>query len=339
MNGRMMAKVAGAIGIALLGRQLLRSATAWRFRDKVVLITGGSRGLGLVLARRFIAEGAIVAIAARDREEIRHALQDLHQRGGQAVGWIADLTDPADAEKLVRAIMERFGRIDMVVNNAGVIQVGPIEAMSLADFHDALDSDFWSAVHVIEAALPHLRRARGRIVNIASIGGKVGVPHLIPYCAAKFALVGYSQGLRAELAKDGVVVTTICPGLMRTGSHGHAQFKGQQQREYALFSIVGSLPLMSMSAESAAAQILDACRHGDAEAILGMTARAAAFVNQLLPGATSFGMSLVARCLPTSDAKHSEAVPGSDSHSWVAPSLLTRPNENAERENNEAIAR
>jgi NAD(P)-dependent dehydrogenase (short-subunit alcohol dehydrogenase family) len=340
MKSRTLGWAIGLAGAAVVGRSLWRAATACNFRNKVVLVTGGSRGLGLVLARRFGAEGAIVAIAARDREEIGRALHDLHQRGCQAAGWIADLTDPTEARGLARAVVDRFGRLDVLVNNAGVIQVGPLESMSLNDFHDALDNDFWSAVHAVDASLPELRRTRGRIVNIASIGGKVAVPHLLPYCAAKFALVGYSQGLRAELAKDGIVVTTICPGLMRTGSHGHAEFKGQHRREYALFSTVGSLPFVSISAESAAAAILDACRHGDAEAILGLSAQTASLLSHLLPGLTSACLSLVARALPAArdGDRHQDPIPGSESHSEWAPSVLTRPNEEAAVRNNETVA-
>src|SRR5204862_3041411 len=111
------------------------------------------------------------------------------------------------------------------------------------------------------------QREKGRIVNIASIGGKIGIPHLVPYCVGKFALVGYSQGLRAELENNGVVVTTVCPGLMRTGSARKAFFKGQSEAEYAWFKISDSLPLLTISAEKAARDILHACQRGDAQAI------------------------------------------------------------------------
>src|SRR6185503_4123757 len=121
------------------------------------------------------------------------------------------------------------------------------------------------------AVLPEMRaRREGRIVNITSIGGKISVPHLLPYSASKFALVGLSEGLRAELAKDGIVVTTICPGLMRTGSPRNATFKGQHRAEYAWFSIGDSLPVTAMSADRAARQILTACKRGEAEVVLSV---------------------------------------------------------------------
>src|SRR5204863_2590958 len=128
-------------------------------------------------------------------------------------------------------------------------------------------------VHTTLDVMPDMRaRREGRIVNISSIGGKVSVPHLLPYSASKFALVGLSEGLRAELAKDGIVVTTVCPGLMRTGSPRNAQFKGQHRAEYAWFTLSDSMPFFSQSAERAARQILSACRHGEAEVVLSLPA-------------------------------------------------------------------
>src|SRR6185437_14182851 len=177
-------------------------------------------------------------------------------------------------------VHSRFGAVDVLVNNAGVIQVGPIEVMTHEDFELAMQAHFWGPLNTIMAALPGMRQRRsGRIVNISSIGGKVSVPHLVPYSASKFALVGLSEGLQAELAKDGIKVTTVCPGLMRTGSPRNADFKGKHRAEYAWFSISDALPGASMSAERAARQIIAACRRGDAEIILSLPANVAAKVH------------------------------------------------------------
>lgn len=120
--------------------------------------------------------------------------------------------------------------------------------MTLEDYHEQMDSNYWSAVHTCYYVVPHMQERRsGRIVNISPIGGKVAVPHLLPYCAGKFALGGYSRGLRSELMKDGIVVTTVFPGLMRTGSPRQAMFKGGNEAEHAWFSIAGSLPGLSIS--------------------------------------------------------------------------------------------
>jgi short-subunit dehydrogenase len=118
------------------------------------------------------------------------------------------------------------------------------------------------------------RRGFGRIVNIASIGGEAAVPHLVPYCVGKFALVGLSDGLRAELAQEGILVTTVSPGLMRTGSHLKALFKGRHRQEYGWFASAASAPVLSVSAEHAARIIVRACERGAAKVVIGLPARA-----------------------------------------------------------------
>src|SRR5204863_2185868 len=161
------------------------------------------------------------------------------------------------------------GAIDVLVDNAGIIQVGPLETMTQEDFRRAMNTHFWGPLNTTLAVLPEMRRRKtGRIVNISSIGGKISIPHLVPYSASKFALVGLSEGLRAELAKDGISVTTVCPGLMTTGSPRNAFFKGQNQAEYAWFSISDALPGVAMNAEAAARAIIRACKRGDAEIVL-----------------------------------------------------------------------
>src|SRR5204862_108983 len=147
---------------------------------------------------------------------------------------------------------------------------------------------FWGPLYATCAVLPQMRARRdGRIVNISSIGGRVGIPHLVPYSASKFALVGLSEGLRAELAKDNIIVTTVCPGLMRTGSPRNATFKGRHRAEYAWFSISDALPVLTMSAERAAQKIVTACKRGDAELVLTIQAKLAAMFHGLFPGLTA----------------------------------------------------
>ena len=179
------------------------------------------------------------------------------------------------------------------------------------------------------------RRGEGRIVNIASIGGKISVPHLLPYSASKFALVGLSEGLRAELSKDGIVVTTVCPGLMRTGSPRNADFKGRHRAEYAWFSISDALPGASMSAERAARQIMAACRRGDAEIVLSLPASVAVKIQGVAPGLVSRVLGWTNRLLPRAGGIGSRSAKGRDSQSAWSPSLLTVLNERAARRNNE----
>ena len=314
-------------------------STNEEFKDKVVLITGGSRGLGLVLARQFAGEGARIAICARDAAELAAAKDELEARGAEVFEAICDVTNKEEIDQLVGDVCMRFGQIDVLVNNAGVIQVGPLAAQTEKDFEEAMDIHFWAPYNLIQTVLPIMRGAgAGRIINIASIGGKVAVPHLAPYCASKFALVGLSSALRVELAKENIFVTTVCPGLMRTGSHVNAYFKGQNEKEYALFSISNALPLTSISAESAARQIVAAARRGDAEAIISVQAKLAARMNALFPETTAEIAALVNRLLPSNGGIGTAKVRGKDSESWLAPSILTAMSDKEIVENNEQFA-
>ncbi|HET7113369.1 MAG TPA: SDR family oxidoreductase [Pyrinomonadaceae bacterium] len=301
-----------------------------------MLVTGGSRGLGLVLAREFAASGAQVAICARDEQELEQASRDLLARGAEVMAVKCDVTNMQEVEDMVGRVRERFGKIDVLVNNAGTIQVGPIEAMGREDFENAMRTHFWGPLNTIIAVLPEMReRQDGRIVNISSIGGKIAVPHLVPYSASKFALVGLSKGLYAELKKDGIVVTTVCPGLMRTGSPRNANFKGRHREEYAWFSIRDSLPVTSIKAERAARQIVDACKQGRAELIISVQAKMAVTFDALFPEVSAELMALVNRVLPEPGGIGERSAKGRDSTSSWSPSWLTRLTEEAAINNNE----
>jgi NAD(P)-dependent dehydrogenase (short-subunit alcohol dehydrogenase family) len=315
----------------------LRSTRAIDFAGKSVVIFGGSRGLGLVLAREFASEGARVVLAARNPEELERAQADLDARGASVTTFPCDITDRRQVDATVDRIIGEHGTIDVLVNDAGIIQVGPVEHMTVADFENAMTTHFWGPLATILAALPHMRRAGARrIVNISSIGGKVAVPHLLPYCASKFALTGLSEGLGAELAREGFRVTTVCPGLMRTGSTYNAWFKGQYRREFAWFHMSGSMPGVSIDARRAARQILDACRHGDAELIITPSARLAVLLNAVCPGTVAAAMRLANRLLPSPAREGgTEARTGWQSVSRLVPSALTALSDRATLENNE----
>jgi NAD(P)-dependent dehydrogenase (short-subunit alcohol dehydrogenase family) len=314
------------------------------FQGKSVLITGGSRGLGLLLARRFATAGARLTLVAREPAELDLARRELTAlAGARVLALPADVGSQSDMEWAVERAAERFGRLDVVVNNAGIIQVGPLEHLTVEDFESAMAVHFWGPLYTTLAALPHLRRqGGGRIVNIASIGGKIAVPHLVPYSASKFALVGLSNGLQAELAKEKIRVTTVCPGLMRTGSHVNARFKGRQREEFAWFALSDSLPLSSMAGERAARRIVKACRYGEPHLILTPQARAATLAATLLPNLTARALQLVNRLLPSPVAgegsegnEGNEVRTGWQSGSRWAPSFLTRLADGAAVRNNE----
>jgi NAD(P)-dependent dehydrogenase (short-subunit alcohol dehydrogenase family) len=329
-----------AAGAVLVARSL-RRREAIDFAGLSVVITGGSRGLGLVLARELGAEGARLTLLARNADELARAKEDLEGRGYNVDVLACDLRDQEEAQAAIEDVVQRHGRIDVLINNAGVIQAGPIEHMEIADFEDAMAVHLWGPLYTSLAAVPYMKRqGGGRIVNVSSIGGLVAVPHLLPYCASKFALVGLSDGMRAELAKDEILVTTVCPGLMRTGSHINALFKGQHRAEFAWFSIGDSLPLLSIDAERAARQIVDACRHGDPHLTITMQARVAAVVDSVAPGFMARVMMLVNRLLPgPTDDGGNEIRTGWESRSSWSPSPVTALSDRAAVENNEFQSR
>lgn len=287
-------------GIALTGWAVSRALRkSFSFEGKAILITGGSRGLGFVLSRRICAEGGRVALLARDANELARARDELTKAGGEAITIVCDLLDRVQTESAVEKVVNRFGTIDVLINNAGVIEVGPLAHMQREDFERSINIHFWAPFNLIRKVVPHMRRGGGgRIVNISSIGGKLAVPHLAPYCAGKFALVGLSDSMRAELALDNIHVTTVTPGLMRTGSHVNAKFKGDHAAEYAWFSVAASLPIGSISDERAAARIIGACRSGQPSLIMPLPARIGIAGNALFPNLTGHAMKLVNRLLP-----------------------------------------
>jgi NAD(P)-dependent dehydrogenase (short-subunit alcohol dehydrogenase family) len=300
----------GALAVgAFAASQVWRRRQPYDFAGKSVVITGGSRGLGFVLARELAAQGAKLTLVARDEAELRRALEEIAhcQPMTEASPVTADVRSRFQAERAIEMAVDRYGTVDVLINNAGTIQVGPIDHMKLSDYEDAMRTHFWGPLHMMLAALPHMRRQRsGRIVNISSIAGRVSVPHLVPYSASKFALAGLSEGLRAELARDNIVVTTVYPGLMRTGSPVNAMFKGQRPQEYAWFAISDSLPISAIAPERAARQIVRACRYGDAELIITMQAKLVVLARTAAPELFAETMTLFNQLLPGPESKHGD---------------------------------
>ncbi len=307
--------VLGAAVTAAAVYKARRRATA--MRGKVVVITGGSRGLGLAIAKEFGRHGAHLVLAARKMDELQSAVgalvrEDAIANASTALMVECDVTKPEDCQKLVQQTMERYGQIDVLVNCAGIIDVAPFQDQPLSAFEQAMQVNFFGAVHTIQAALPAMQERRsGSIVNIASIGGKIGVPHMLPYVASKFALVGFGEGLHAELSGTGVTVTTVCPGLMRTGSHGNAKFGGNSQAEYDWFSLGAMLPGASVSAKSAARQIYNATVDGTAEISISPQAWLAARVVGIAPSTAADVAGLMTRAFLPKPNGNKVAVAGS----------------------------
>ena len=330
--------LAAGVAATLAGRWAARRRHAVDFGGRNVLITGGSRGLGLVLARQLGAEGARLCLLARDEAELARAHAQLDAAGvHDVVTMRCDIRRRAEVQATVDKLLETWAGVDVLINNAGVIQVGPVEHMKQEDFENAMATHFWGPLHLIQACVPAMRRRGfGRILNISSIGGRIAVPHLAPYSASKFALSGLSDALRAELNQYGIRVTTVYPGLMRTGSPRNAQMKGRHQAEYAWFAIADAAPGLSTSAERAAEQIVDACRHGDPELVITLPAQMAILASTLAPAGFAAAMMAAARVLPGPNGLDGDRPKkGYESESKWAPSVATTLGDRAALNNNE----
>jgi NAD(P)-dependent dehydrogenase (short-subunit alcohol dehydrogenase family) len=333
----LLAITGGIVATAGIARLAQKTSRHISLRDKVVLITGGSRGLGLVIARELSHLGARVAICARNDRELARVREEFADNGKQIFTEICDVGVRAEMDRCVRNVREALGEIDILINNAGQIVVGPLENQSTEAFEDAMQTNFWGPFYSVLAVSPAMRARRfGRIVNIASIGGKLAFPHLLPYSASKFALVGYSQGLRVEMLKHNVFVTTVCPGLMRTGSPRNADFSGQNEKEYAWFKISDSLPVGSIGAKTAARKIIRALADGDAEVHLGITAKVGAVAQGIAPGLVTDVLGLVDKYLmPEAVPGQPDPQKGSASESEASENTLTQLSREAEIQNNQ----
>lgn len=323
-------------GVVCAAAAFVRMSRRMNFEGKTVVIMGGSRGLGLELARIYGNEGARLALVARDEEELKRA-RFLLGTEKDVFTFVCDVSSPTETKNTIQLIEETCGPIDVLVNNAGQIQSGPLETQDFSDFKQLMKLHFWAPLYAIDAVLPSMKeRKAGRIVNVSSIGGLISVPHLLPYCASKHALVGLSRGLRSELSKFGILTTTVCPTLMRTGSHVNAEFKGNTDAEYTLFSLLDTLPFTSIDSQSAAKQIVEACRFGDANLIISIPAKIANMVEAIAPNVVNDFLAFVDRFLPgAGDAANKNAIKGKDINTKLSPSILTRLGDLASLRNNE----
>ncbi len=284
----------------------------------VAIVMGASRGLGFIMATDLARRGHDVAICARNAETLEEAAEELRAHGGAVLPITCDVTDPDDVESFVAQVSQELGPIDVAIHVAGVIQVGPVEAVTREHFSASINIMLWGPINMALAVLPSMRERRsGRIGIVTSIGGKLSPPRLLPYATAKFGAVGFTEGLSAELAGTGVTATTLVPGLMRTGSHGQAQFFGDASKQYAWFGPAASLPLLSMDAERAAEKMVDAVLKGKRVALVSALSHLASRAHGVAPNLTvrlNQGLSLL---LPKGSS--SETVPGDEARKGLKP--------------------
>lgn len=317
--------------------RLLRGRNAMDFRGRVVAITGGSRGLGLAMAREWANQGAKLALIANNEDELKRAEEIIAAHGVPVISIVCDVTQKDQITAAIDQVAAHFGALDVLVNNAGIIQVGPLENMDEDDFRRTVDLHLWAPFYGMNAAIPHLKKAGGgRIVNIASFAGKVAVPHMAPYVTSKFALVGLSNAMRNELAKDDILVTTVCPGVMRTGSHVAAKFKGQQAKEYQAFKLMASLPIGVTSAPAAAQKIIEATKFGDPDLTFPLSIKLATIGSRAFPNLAALFLVIGAQLMPAPEPEHGDqTLSGAELETEHSPFTFTRLPDQAAAQHNE----
>ncbi len=325
-----------SMGTYLVSKSIIRSLNSFTLKDKVVLITGGTRGLGLIIARQAAMEGANVVICGRSEESLQLASKDLKSKSTDIHTIQCDVSDKQQIKQMIRRIKSEVGSVDVLINNAGIIQAGPMDLMNEEDYRSAMETHFWGPFYLMNEVLPDMKKKNmGRIVNIVSIGGIISFPHLLPYNASKHALSGLSKGISGELKKFNIKVTTVYPGLMRTGSPRNIDVKGKHQKEYAWFKISDSLPLLSMNADKAARKIIDSMKKGDKSLTLTLPAKFITAVQALAPELTLNSFDLINNLLPgkPKGINSGESQKGYESESKLSKSPLTEKTEKAAERN------
>lgn len=288
----------------------------------VALVAGASRGLGLAVCRELVGRGFAVHALARDDAELANAAAILASEfptHAELRTHVCDVSVADDVEATVAAVLAHEGRIDVALHVAGIIQVGPLESMTLGHFQDAVGTMLWGPVHLSLSVLPGMRAARrGRIGIVTSVGGLVSVPHLLPYSVAKFGAVGLAEGLAAELAGTGVTATAVVPGLMRSGGHLHARFAGNAEADYAWFSVGAATPIVSISVERAARRIVDGVLAGRPVVDLTPLTMIGRRVHGLAPATTVRLMRVASRLAPSGPGRASTSAGAMDT---AAPSV------------------
>lgn len=251
------------------------------------LLTGASSGIGWALAQRLADQGARLVLASRGRERLDTLAAAIRERGGEAVAVPADVADAAQRARLIEAAVAALGGLDFLINNAGVGATGWFEEATEERLRRIFEVNFFAAAELTRLALPHLRRGRRpMLVNVSSVIGRRAIPGCVEYCASKFALSGWSEGLRPELARHGVHVLLVSPGSVETGFHDNLL-----ERRADPLRVRGR----AMSADRCARQIVQAMRRRRNEVVITLGGKALVWTNRLFPWLLDYLFARMAR--------------------------------------------
>ena len=253
------------------------------FTDTVVLITGASAGIGRAAALAFAREGARLALVARTEERLRPVADAVEQAGGTALVVPADVSDRDQVNAMVETVIDAFGRIDILLNNAGIGLLVSVEDMESADLKRVVDVNLYGLIWCTQAVLPHMiSRRSGQIINVSSIVGKRAMPYMSGYCLSKFAVQAFSDSLRIEMAPHDIDVIVICPTRTAT-EFGDTELMQKGGRRF---------DLNGMTAESVARIILRASRKRKREVIISLGSKALNLCNNLVPGLVDWAIKI-----------------------------------------------
>jgi len=253
------------------------------WHNKVALVTGGSKGLGLAIARAFVAAGSSVVITARNEEQLAAAAGSISTSDGKC-GWLpADITQPDQVDALVAEVSRMHGRIDVLVNCAGKSDRGQIDQVSAEQFRDLIELNFVSTVRVTRSCLPHLLKSRGHIVHLGSLASKAAGLYLGAYPASKFPLAAYAQQLRLELGTQGLHTLLVCPGPVRRDDAGSRYDTQAADLPASARQPGGGVKLKGIDPDWLARRILVACERREVELVIPWGAKLLFAIAQMWP--------------------------------------------------------
>jgi NAD(P)-dependent dehydrogenase (short-subunit alcohol dehydrogenase family) len=251
-----------------------------QFKDQVVVVTGGGRGIGRATALEFADEGASLVLAGRRMDALETAANECRHSGGQAEIVHCDVAKDEDLHHLVGRAIAHFGRIDVLVNNAGVVAGGRLDEISGDDVGRMVGVNVWAPIRLAQLALPHMREAkRGSIVNVSSVAGRMGLPYYATYCASKYAMRGFSEALRREVMRDGIHVMAVYPGPTATDLMESVEVDG--------------LGLSVATAQQVGRAILRGVRWRQPEVFIGIGESIMSRWNDLMPWTVDYGVDFV----------------------------------------------